>query len=183
MSSLWKQSRALLTIPVLSEPSRRAAAPVEEPSEEYIQLSNELGINQIPLRLVELAQVVREETLGVYPYEEVVRCLDKQVAKLAGSQSKTWHFLPDWSWHPVKEYSSRHYRSGSHFESSIYNKPLPSAVMRAIDRIVDRFPGAEFHVTDIPGFQEYKDRFLAVTLAGSDTLYVVERWTRMMTEG
>ena len=173
MNHLLTRSRALLSIPALSEPARSVAVAVEEPSDEYVRLSQHLGINKIPLRLVELAKVVREETLGIYPYEDVVRYLDKQVEKLAGSRSDRWHSFHEWRWHPVKEYSSRHYRSGSRFDASIYNKPIPQEIVPIIARIANRFPDAEFYVTDI---QEFNDPFLGVTVPGSDTLFVIERW-------
>ena len=67
MTSFLTRSRALLSIPALAEPHRSVAISVAEPSEDYIRLSQRLGINKIPLRLVELAKVVREETLGIYP--------------------------------------------------------------------------------------------------------------------
>jgi hypothetical protein len=67
MISLLKQSRALLTISALSEPVKISPLALEEPDEEYVRLSKALGINKIPLRLVELARVVQEECLGVYP--------------------------------------------------------------------------------------------------------------------
>ena len=173
MNTLFTRSRALLNIPVLAEPSRSLAVSVEEPSEEYVQLSHRLGINTIPLRLVELAKVVREETLGIYPYEDVARYLDKQIEKLASSRSETWRFLHEWRWRPVKDYSSRHYRSGSQFDTRVYSKPIPPEILPTIARIVDRCPDAEFYVTDV---QELKDPFLGVTVPGSDTLFVIERW-------
>ena len=173
MISLLTRSRALLSIPALAEPHRNVAISVEEPSENYVRLSQRLGINKIPLRLVELAKVVRQETLGIYPYEEVARYLDKQIEKLANSRSNRWSSFHEWRWHPVKDYSTRHYRSGSHFDTSIYNKPIPEEILPTIARIADRFPDAEFYVTDI---DEFKDPFLGVTVPGSDTLFVIERW-------
>ena len=173
MTSLLTRSRALLSIPALAEPQRSVAISIEEPSEDYVRLSQRLGINQIPLRLVELAKVVREETLGIYPYKEVARYLNKQIEKLVDSRSDRWHSYHEWRWHPLKEYSSRHYRSGSHFDTSIYNKPIPPEVLPTIARILDRMPDAEFYVTDI---DEFKDPFLGVTVPGSDTLFVIERW-------
>ncbi|MDQ6733638.1 MAG: hypothetical protein M3Z35_05885 [Nitrospirota bacterium] len=173
MVSLSKETRALLSIQALSEPTRSAAVSVEEPSEEYVLASRKLGINKIPLRLVELAKVVQEETLGTYAYEDVARYLDKQIEKLANSRSNRWSSFHEWCWHPVKDYSTRHYRSGSHFDTSIYNKPIPEEILPTIARIVDRFPDAEFYVTDI---DEFKDPFLGVTVPGSDTLFVIERW-------
>ena len=128
---------------------------MEEPTEEYVRFSRDLGINKIPLRLVELARIVREETPGLYPYEDVVRYLDKQVEKLANNRSNRWHSLYGWRWHPAKEYpSSRGYDAP--FDSRIYNKPIPPEVLPMIARIVDRFPDAEFYVTDT---QEFKDPF------------------------
>jgi hypothetical protein len=173
MSNLLTRSRALLTIPALSEPTRSVAVTVDEPSEEFVELSQQLGINKIPLRLVELARVVQEETMGVYPYDDVARYLDKQVQKLKGSDSGRWGSFYEWRWHPAKEYSSRHYRSASHFDFTIYNKPIPQEVLSTIARIVDRVPDAEFYVSDV---QEFKDPFLGVTIPGSDALFVVERW-------
>jgi len=173
MTGLLKQSRALLSIPSLSEPTRSVAVSVDEPSVDYIRLSRKLGVNQIPLRLVELAKIVREETLGIYPYEDVARYLDKQVEKLRGNRADSWRSFYEWRWHPVREYSSHRYRAGAHFDTSIYNKPIPQEVLPAIDRIVDRMPDAEFYISDV---QEYKDFFLGVTVLGSDTLFVIERW-------
>ena len=172
MNHLLARSRTLLSIPALSEPTRSVAVVVEEPAEEFIRLSQDLGINKIPLRLVELAKIVREETLGLYPYEDVVRYLDKQVEKLTNSRSDRWHSLYRWRWHPVKEYPSSH-RYDAPFDSRVYNRPIPPEVLPTIARIVDRFPDAEFYVTDI---QEFKDPFLGVTVPGSDTLFVIERW-------
>ena len=102
MTNLLTRSRALLSIPALAEPHRSVAVSIEEPSEEYVRLSQRLGINKIPLRLVELAKVVREETLGIYPYEEVARYLDKQIEKLVNSRPDRWHSYHEWRWHPVK---------------------------------------------------------------------------------
>ena len=45
--------------------------------------------------------------------------------------------------------------------------------MLTISKILQRINDAEFYVTDI---REYKDPFLGVTVTGSDTLFVVERW-------
>jgi hypothetical protein len=173
MTSLLKQSRDLLGIPALLEPVRNVAVAVDEPSEEYVRLSQQLGINKIPLRLADLAEIVREETLGVYPYEDVVRYLDKQVGKLASRRSERWRSFYEWNWHPIKEYSSRHYRFAAHFDASVYNKPIPPEVLPTIARIVDRMPDVEFYVSDV---QEMKDPFLGVTVPGSDTLFVIERW-------
>jgi hypothetical protein len=173
MAHLLRQTRALLTIPALSEPSRGTIVLTEEPGEEFVQLSRKLGINKIPLRLAELAQVVREETLGVYPYEDVARYLDKQVERLMSGKSDSWRFRYEWRWHPVKEYSSHRSWSDSPFDSRVYNKPIPPEIMVTIERMLDRMADAEFYVTDV---QNYKDPFLGVTVPGSDTLFVIERW-------
>lgn len=173
MTSLLKQSRALLRIPALLEPVRSVSVAVDEPSDEYVWLSQQLGINKIPLRLADLAKVIREETLGIYPYEDVARYLDKQLGKLASGRSERWRSFYEWNWHPIKEYTSRHCRFAPHFDSSIYNKPIPPEVLPTIARIVDRMPDVEFYVSDV---LEIKDPFLGVTVPGSDTLFVIERW-------
>lgn len=90
MSTLLTRSRAYLSLPALSEPSRCVATAIEEPSPDYVRLSRNLGVNKIPIRLLELSKVVHEETLGVYPYEDVARYLDKQVEKLAGGRKNSW---------------------------------------------------------------------------------------------
>jgi hypothetical protein len=146
---------------------------VEEPDEEYIRLSRTLGINKIPLRLVELARVVQEECLGVYPYEHVARYLDKRVQELRKNKSGSHYHYAEWRWHPLKEYSSHHSLSNPRFDYWVYNKPIPYPVMLTIGKIQQRINDAEFYVTDI---REYRDPFLGVTVMGSDTLFVVERW-------
>jgi hypothetical protein len=173
MVSLLRQSRTLLTIPILSEPVKTSTLAIEEPDEEYIRLSKALGINKIPLRLVELAQVVQEECLDTYPYEDVERYLDRRVQELRKKKSGFHYYYPEWRWHPVKEYSLHLSLSNPRFDCSVYNKPIPPPVMITIAKILQRIYDAEFYVTDI---REYKDPFLGVTVTGSDTLFVVERW-------
>ena len=146
---------------------------MEEPDEEYVRLSKALGINKIPLRLAELAHVIQEECLGTYPYEDVVRYLDKRVEELRKKQSRPHYYYTEWRWHPAKEYSSHRSLSNPRFDCWVYNKPIPPPVMLTIAKILQRIDDAEFYVTDI---REYKDPFLGVTVTGSETLFVVERW-------
>jgi hypothetical protein len=173
MISLLRQSRTLLTIPALSEPVKTSTLAVEEPDEEYVRLSKTLGINTIPLRLVELAHVIQEECLGTYPYEAVVRYLDRRVEKLRKEKSRSHYSYIEWRWHPVKECSPHRSLSNPRFDYWVYNKPIPYPVMLTIGKIQQRINDAEFYVTDI---REYRDPFLGVTVTGSDTLFVVERW-------
>jgi hypothetical protein len=173
MINLLKQSRALLTIPILSEPVKTSTLAIEEPGEEYVRLSKALGINKIPLRLVELARVVQEECLGTHPYEAVVRYLDRRVEELRKKRPRSHYYYTEWSWHPVKQYSSHHSLSNPRFDYWVYDKPIPYPVMLTISKIQQRINDAEFYVTDI---REYRDPFLGVTVTGSDTLFVIERW-------
>jgi hypothetical protein len=173
MTGLVKHSLQLLhlNLPVLSEPVRSPGFSFEQPSADYRALSQQLGVNTIPLRLCELAQIVREETLGIYPYPSVASYLDQQVAALSQGKANRWKTY-EWHWRPVKQYSS--YRHGSHhFSPEVYNKPIPPEVLPTLARLVKRMPEAEFYVSDVEQFQ---DPFLAVTVPGSDTLFVIERW-------
>ena len=43
-----------------------ATLAVEEPDQEYVELSKRLRVNKIPLQLIELARVIREVCIGVY---------------------------------------------------------------------------------------------------------------------
>jgi hypothetical protein len=176
MTGLVKHSLQLLhlNLPVLSEPARSPGFSFEQPSADYVALSKQLGVNTIPLRLCELAQIVREETLGIYPYQDVASYLDQQAAALSQGKVNRWKTY-EWRWRPVKSYSSSsYYRHGSSsFSSEVYDKPIPREVLPTIARIVKRMPEAEFYVSDVEQFQ---DPFLAVTVPGSDTLFVIERW-------
>src|SRR3954454_3324324 len=105
MTGLIKHSLQLLSLPVLSEPSRSPGLPFEEPSAQYIALSRQLGVNTIPLRLCDLAQIVREETLVIYPYQNVASFLDQQVAASTQGKANRWKTY-EWHWRPVKQSSS-----------------------------------------------------------------------------
>ena len=50
---------------------------------------------------------------------------------------------------------------------------IPIPVMLTIDRIESLYPSARFYISDI---RDVKDPFLAVTVDGADTLFVIERW-------
>jgi hypothetical protein len=171
MTGIVTHPLKLLHLSVLSEPVRSPGLSFEQPDAEYVALSQQLGVNTIPLRLCELAQIVREETLGTYSYERVVSYLDKQVAALRQSKSNRW-LIQEWSWCPVKQYPSYRHHS-RHFSSDVYNKPIPAEVLPTIVRVLARMPDAEFFVSDV---EEFKDPFLGVTVPGSDTLFVLERW-------
>jgi hypothetical protein len=125
MINLLKQSRVLLTIPALSEPVKTPTLAIEEPCEEYVRLSRALGINKIPLRLVELARVIQEECLGVYPYEAVVRYLDRRVEELRKKRPRSHYYYTEWCWRPIREYSSHRSLSNPRFDYWVYNKPIP----------------------------------------------------------
>ena len=173
MTGLVKHSLQLLhlNLPVLSEPARSPGFSFEQPSAEYVALSQKLGVNTIPLRLCELAQIVREETLGIYPYPSVASYLDQQVAALSQGKANRWK-IHEWHWRPVKPYAS--YRHGAdHFSAEVYDKPIPPAVLPTIARLVKRMPDVEFYVSDV---DQFRDPFLAVTVPGSHTLFVIERW-------
>ncbi len=173
MNGIVKNSLKLLGLPVLSEPVRVPGLTFDQPSAEYIELSQQLGVNRIPIQLCQLAQIVREETMGTYPYDSVVQYLDKQAAALSQSTRERWRTFR-WCWRPVKEYGHIfHGRDDGHFSCEVYDKPIPAEVLPTIARIVARMPAAEFFVSDI---EEFKDPFLAVTIPGSDTLFVIERW-------
>jgi hypothetical protein len=146
-----------------------ATLAVEEPDQEYIELSKRLGINKIPLQLIELARVIREVCIGVYEYDAVTRYLDGQVER----KRKNRFDYTDWNWHPIK--SSNGFWSGwpNHVSADVYNKPIPMPVMLTIDRIESLYPSARFYVSDI---RDVKDPFLAVTVDGADTFFVIERW-------
>ena len=172
MTGLVKHSLPFLRLPVLSEPARSPGFSFEQPSADYIALSRQLGVNTIPLRLCELAQIVREETLGIYSYQQVASYLDQQVAALSQGKSNRWRTY-EWRWRPVKPYSSYYRRGSDHISTEVYNKPIPPEVLPTIARLVKRMPDVEFYVSDVEQFQ---DPFLAVTVPGSDTLFVIERW-------
>ena len=142
---------------------------VEEPDQEYIELSKRLGINKIPLQLIELARVVREVCIGVYEYEAVTWYLDRQVERT----KKNRYDHIDWYWHPVKSSNAIWFGRPSHVSADVYNKPIPMPVMLTIARIESLYPAARFYVSDI---REVKDPFLAVTVEGADTFFVIERW-------
>jgi hypothetical protein len=60
-----------------------------------------------------------------------------------------------------------------HFASEIYNKFIPLPVMFTMEKIEQRIHDVEFYVTDI---REFRDPYLGVTVPGSDTILVIERW-------
>lgn len=171
MATLLKEASKILNIPALLEPIRTARVAIAEPDEEYVRVSVALGINKIPLKLVQLAKVIEEECLGVYDYNDVVRYLDKQVERL--SKNKFDRHYYEWRWHPVKEYATHRSWGTPHFASEVYNKFIPLPVMFAMEKIERRMHDAEFYIT---GIREFRDPFLGVTVPGSDTLLIVERW-------
>lgn len=142
---------------------------VEEPDQEYIELSKRLGINTIPLQLVDLARLIRQVCIGIYEYDAVVRYLDGQVERMR----KTRFDHTDWNWHPIKP--CHHFWSGrpDHVSADVYNKPIPMPVMLTIAQIESLYPAARFYVSDL---RDVKDPFLAATVDGSDTFFVIERW-------
>ena len=95
---------------------------------------------------------------------------DQKERKLRKEKSGGYYYH-EWNWHPIKEYSFR-IRLDCRFDHSIYNKPIPPPVMLTIGKILQRIDDAEFYVTDIRKY----NLFLGVTVTGSDTLFVVERW-------
>jgi hypothetical protein len=99
----------------------------------------------------------------------VTRYLDGQVER----KRKNRFDYTDWNWHPIK--SSNGFWSGrpNHVSADVYNKPIPMPVMLTIDRIESLYPSARFYVSDI---RDVKDPFLAVTVDGADTFFVIERW-------
>lgn len=55
-----------------------------------------------------------------------------------------------------------------------YVKPVPLPVLLTVEKIAERFPKAEFFVSDELTVTEVKDPFLLVRHAGKD--YIIERW-------
>ena len=144
----------------------------EIPDAAYIEASQRLRINTIPLALAELEQVLREETLGVYDYAKVAAYLDEQCRQL-NEQRKPGVFRSyEWRWHPIREYWSV-YGWLPNQSNEVYNKPIPPEIFPTIERILSRDSEALFYVSDIRDFQ---DPFLAVTVKGADKLHVIERW-------
>ena len=78
MLRMTQYAREMITIPAFHEPVR-VPLRMEEPENEFVRLSQNLGVNVIPLQFVKLAQIVRQEFLGIYPYEAVRQYLDRQV--------------------------------------------------------------------------------------------------------
>jgi hypothetical protein len=116
--------------------------------------------------------VVRDTCLGVYEYEVVTRYLDLQTERRNTNKKYRWESVA-WHWHPVKSYSDFRWHGSNHVSREIYNKPIPMAVMVTMARIEALFPETRFYVSDL---QDMKDPFLAVSVEGSDTFFVIERW-------
>ena len=144
----------------------------EIPGVAYIRASQRLQINEIPLALAELEQVLREETLGVYDYTKVAAYLDEQCRQLNEKRKPGLFRSYEWRWHPIREYCCV-YGWLPNQSNEVYNKPIPPEIFPTIERILNRCPEALFYVSDIRDFQ---DPFLAVTVKGADKMHVVERW-------
>ena len=142
----------------------------DEPDADYVSLSKQLDVNAIPLQFAELGCAIREVCIGIYAYEAVIRYLDRVVEE---KRNHRWDSL-DWYWRPVNA-AAAGYRAHApkHVSPDVYDKPIPLPVMLTIQRIKSRFPAAKFFVSDI---REVSDPFLAVTVEGSDSFFVVERW-------
>ena len=150
----------------------RSPLMAEIPDAAYIEVSQRLRINAVPLALAELEQVLREETLGIYDYVKVAAYLDEQCRQLNETRKPRLFRLYEWHWHPTRDYS--HVYSWLPNQSSeIYNKPIPQEIFPTIERILSRYPKALFYVSDI---RDFRDPFLAVTVKGADKLHVIERW-------
>ncbi len=155
-----------------AEPAAAPLVPTEVDA-EYARLSKRLGINEIPLQLVELERVLQAERIAVYDYGEVTTFLDGQVTRrrkaLEKARRSTWR--AEWNWHPVKDYSA--WKFGDGFSHEIYNQPIPPSVVHIMSPILEQFPDAQFYVSHSC---ELRDPFLAVSVPGADRLYVIERW-------
>jgi hypothetical protein len=154
--------------PVLS----RIPLATEIPGVAYIRASQQLQINEIPLALAELEQVLREETLGIYDYAKVAAYLDEQCRQLEEKRKPGEFHSYEWRWHPIREYWSV-YSWLPKQSNEVYNKPIPPEAFPTIERILSHYPEALFYVSDIRNFQ---DPFLAVTVKGADKMHVIERW-------
>jgi hypothetical protein len=139
--------------------------------EEFLQISKRLGINTIPLQMMELAEAVRGLGIGLYEYETVTRYLDALV-KRAQPSFTPWPRL-EWNWHPIRDTKRFVPDVPEHVSRSVYNKAIPIPVMLTIERIEAKFPKALCYVSDI---RTVADPFLAVTVEGAETMLVVERW-------
>ena len=173
LSALRRQP--IITTLLGNEPVRApqvsAAAVTDLPDAEYVRLSQRLGVNQIPLQVVELTKVVHEMALGIYDYRSVVNYLDAQEQHI-NSDRTAWRRY-EWNWHPIRSAREFGRSRPERVSMDLYNKPIPYPVLLTIERIESRFPKACFYVSDLRGVS---DPFLAVTVEGADTLLVIERW-------
>ena len=144
----------------------------EIPDAAYREISQRLGINTIPLALVELEEVLRRKTLGVYDYSKVVAYLDEQCRRLDEERKPGLFRSYEWRWHPIREYPGVYSWLPTQ-SNQVYNKPIPPEVLPTIESILRCYPEALFYVSDI---RDFRDPFLAVTVQGADKLHVIERW-------
>ena len=154
--------------PVLS----RSPLVAEIPDAAYIEVSQRLRINTIPLALAELEQVLREETLGIYHYSKVEAYLDEQCRRLDEKRGPGVFRSYAWHWHPIRDYLNVYSWLPSQ-SSEVYNKPIPPEIFPTMERILSRYSKALFYVSDI---RDFPDPFLAATVKGADKLHVIERW-------
>ncbi len=142
----------------------------------YQRLAAKIGYHCVEAERVlaegDLIEWLHEQAMPVYDYEAVKQYLDATVAEMNAGPADGVHHR--WGWMPLRQCDTKTNMGGGRQE--VYIKPIPYPVLCTIEKLVDQFgERVNLLVSDIYTVPK-ADPFLAVSVPGSQRLFVIERW-------
>jgi hypothetical protein len=158
----------------VSIPERHAVAEPDGPDATYLALAAKLHVGNAAILEAKLERVLHAEMIPVYEYAKVTAYLDHLVAKRNYEEVNVkgpW-FRSEWSWFSLRKGEHKGIREAK-VVKPVYQGAIPLPVLMTIDKIQSQLPEARFFISQV---KEVPDPFLAVSVPGSEKLWVVERW-------
>lgn len=158
------------------------SAPIEitdtdRPDAEYRARARRLGVKTPALLEVEMEEAIKAENLPIYNYDRVTAYLKNLCDRQnAGKTRKLFSMEPwaEWRWLPLRERDFlQDIVQPKGMGARVYKQRVPDVVLEVIETLQNRLPEAKFFVSEIV---QVADPFLAVTVEGSEKLWVVQRW-------
>jgi hypothetical protein len=138
---------------------------------EYLAIAKSIGLDDDLGYIldIKLRDVLAEENIRVYDYDQVAIFLDTKLQE-------------EWKWMPLRQIDAEEFPGGNWghtiankrrvFSNERYNRPVPLPVLLTVEKIVKRIPEVRFFVS---GIKRDADPFLCATTKLLHT-YVIERW-------
>lgn len=166
--------KVLEKAPLETPPNAKAAtmpALDKDEQSEYLAVAKAIGLDDDLGYLLEprLRQLLRDENIRVYDYDQVCKFLDVKLGT-------------DWRWMPLRQIDSDEFPGGEwgheiaghrrKFGNNRYNRPVPLPVLLTVKKIAEAIPQARFYVS---GIDRDADPFLCVTTRLLH-VHIIERW-------